>query len=288
MEGHGHTVVEAGRRRRQGAALFVPVRAIDGDTDWRPALAGVDAVVHLAGLAHCPEAGQAEYFTVNDAGTRRLVEACEEFGIGAFVHLGSIAAREGIDAYGASKRAGEDHVRRFAEAQGRVGIILRPPLVYGHDAPGNWERLQRLAATDLPLPLGRVKNRRSLCSVGNLCDAISAALDGALRNAASGTYEIADREQASLGAIVTWLRAGMGKPPRLLPVPPSILRKAARAGGRARLAEALLDDLTVDPADFMRAFGWNPPEAMRNAIETSGRLYALRRKEVRKASSEEP
>ncbi|MFC6490953.1 NAD-dependent epimerase/dehydratase family protein, partial [Nitratireductor sp. GCM10026969] len=129
----GHTVVEAGRNRREGTPQFVPVGAIDGETDWSPALAGADAVVHLAGVAHRPDAAEAAYFTVSDVGTGRLVEACAGIGVKAFVFLGSIAAREAADAYGASKRAGEEHVRRFCEGADRAGIVLRPPLVYGFD-----------------------------------------------------------------------------------------------------------------------------------------------------------
>src|SRR5690606_9962280 len=108
-------------------------------------------------------------------------------------------------------------VRRFAQA-GKVGVILRPPLVYGHDAPGNWGKLQRLAASRLPLPFGAVANRRSLCSVGNLCHAIVVATEAALKGTGSGTYEIADRDMVSLTEILTWLRAGMGKPSGLAPV----------------------------------------------------------------------
>ncbi|MFC6490148.1 hypothetical protein ACFP9U_19505, partial [Nitratireductor sp. GCM10026969] len=102
----------------------------------------------------------------------------------------------------------------------------------------------------------------------------------------SGTYDIADREQVSLRTILTRLRAGMGRPPRLLPFPPSIMRLGLRAAGRGQLAETLLGDLTVDPSNFMQVFGWRPPETTGDAIEASGRQYATTAGRVRRASSE--
>jgi len=278
----GHDVVQAGRRPHGTAGPFVPVGDIGPMTDWSAALTGVDAVIHLAGLAHREDAGEAEFFAVNDAGTEKLARACETARTKALVLLSSIAAREterkpqDANAYGRSKLASEAHVRRFAEGGG-VGIALRPPLVYGHDAPGNWRKLQRLAASGLPLPFGAVRNRRSMCSVGNLCNAIITAVETGLNGAGSGIYEIADREVVSLADILTWLRAGMGRPRRLLPVPAGMLSALADLAGKRKLRAALLDDLTLDPSAFMRVFAWSPHETAEEAIRQSGRLYALGR-----------
>lgn len=283
LAGQGYAVVEAGRRPGPHGAPFVATGAIDGDTDWRAALEGADAVVHLAGLAHRPGAPEADFAAVNDHGTRRLAEQAAGADVRAIVHVGSIAARpagpaaERDGGYGRSKRAGEAHVLGFAEG-GRTGIVLRPPLVYGFDAPGNWQRLQKLAASGLPLPFGAVGNRRSLLAVENLCSAVAAALATGLRGAASGSYEIADEGTVSLADMLRALRRGMGIPARLVPVPAALLRLGARATGRAHLAGMLLDDLTVDPLPFMRAFGWQPAIATRQGMEESGRRFMTTRR----------
>ncbi|WEX09983.1 NAD-dependent epimerase/dehydratase family protein [Chelativorans sp. AA-79] len=273
-----HEVVEAGRRPRPDAPRFIAVGEIGPATDWSQALADVDAVIHLAGLAH-REAAEAEFFTVNDAGTRRLAEACHKAGVKVLMILSSIAAREAerdprsSNAYGRSKLASETHARGFAESGG-AGIILRPPLVYGHDAPGNWQRLQRLAASTTPLPFGAVRNRRSMCSVGNLSHAMVTSVEAALGGTGGGTFEVADREVVSLAQILRWLRAGMDMPHRLLPVPVSLMQAAARVAGREKLKTALLDDLTLDPSAFIRVFAWSPPETAEEAVKRSGQLYA--------------
>jgi nucleoside-diphosphate-sugar epimerase len=279
LAARGHVAIEAGRRPRPGAENLFIVGEIGPHTDWQAALRNVDAVVHLAGLAHREDAGEAEFFAVNDGGTRRLAEASEAAGVKALIAVSSIAAREATaepgraGLYGRSKLAGEAHVLRFAEGKG-AGIVLRPPLVYGHDASGNWQRLQRLAASGLPLPFGAVANRRSLCAVGNLCHAIATAVEAGLGGAGSGVYEMADRETVSLTQILAWLRAGMKAPGWLAPVPSGLLRTAALATGQRKLAASLLDDLTVDPSGFIRAFAWSPPERAEEAIRRSGELYA--------------
>lgn len=287
LTGQGYAVVEAGRRPGPHGVPFVATGDIHGGTEWRAALEGADAVVHLAGLAHRPDALEADFLAVNDDGTRRLAEQAAEADVRAIVHVGSIAARlaepaaERDNGYGRSKRAGEAHVLRFAEG-GRTGITLRPPLVYGFDAPGNWQRLQRLAASGLPLPFGAVDNRRSLLAVENLCSAVAAALATGLRGAATGSYEIADEGTVSLADMLRALRRGMGIPARLVPMPAALLRLGARATGRAHLAGMLFDDLTVDPLPFMRAFGWKPQIATRKGMEESGRRFMTTRRPGRR------
>ena len=278
LQRRGHTGIEAGRNRRSGADSHVFISDIGPDSDWTGKLHAVDAVVHLAGLAH-RKASDDDFFSVNDAGTKRLVEACQYSGVRSFVLLSSIAARRAeeapdrANAYGRSKLAGERHVIEAVRQDGMTGIALRPPLVYGHDAPGNWRRLQQLSGSGLPLPFGSIHNHRSHCSIDNLCNAILVALEAALQDRGSGIYEIADREQVSLAQIITWLRQGMEKGPGLVPVPAGMLHGGLRLLGQAKLIEALLDDLVLDPSSFMREFNWTPPENAKEAIRKSGRLF---------------
>lgn len=281
LEAAGYSVVEAGRKQRAGAATHVTISELGPATDWFGKLDGIEAVVHLAGVAH-RKAPDEQFFAVNDGGTRQLVEACRTAGIGAFVLLSSIAARTAerspgrANAYGQSKLAGEHHVLDAAMAGAFTGIILRPPLIYGHDAPGNWHRLQRVAACGLPLPFGSVRNRRARCSIDNLCSAILAAVDAGLQGRGSGVWEISDEDLVSLAEALAWLREGMGKRAGLVPVPSGMLHAVLTALGQKKLNESLLDDLVLDPSPFMHAFGWTPPEKAEEAIRKSGRLFANR------------
>lgn len=274
----GHEVVEAGRRPGGHGAAFVDVGEIGAATRWDEALAGADAVVHLAGLAHrdtSENVDQDLYFEINERGTARLAEAAAQAGVGCFVLVSTIFAKFAEarpSAYARSKLAAEEHVRRLA-SEAMSAIVLRPSLVYAHDAAANWHRLQKLAVSGLPLPFGSVANRRALCAVANLCEAIAVAVEAGLREKVSGTFEVADEKLVSLAQILTWLRRGMGLPPRLVPVPPALLRLAGTATGKSALVATLLDDQIVDVSEFSRRFGWKPPVASEIGIAESGRLF---------------
>ncbi|TKT75385.1 NAD-dependent epimerase/dehydratase family protein [Aquamicrobium sp. LC103] len=279
----GHAVVEAGRRPGGGDPSSVHVGEIGAATDWREALSGADAVVHLAGLAHRDTgAGDDDaYFEINDRGTERLTKAAEEAGIRAMVLVSSIFAKLAEvrpSAYARSKLLSEAHVLRLNEHSGQTGIVLRPSLVYAHNAAANWRRLQRLAATGLPLPFGAIRNRRSLCAVENLCSAIVASVEAGLRGEGGGSYEIADEEIVSLADIIAYLREGMGMSKRLVPVAPSALEFVARLAGKSHVAATLFSDIVVDPADFIKTFDWRPPVTTPEGVARSGREFIAARR----------
>jgi UDP-glucose 4-epimerase len=250
-------------------------------------LAGADMVVHLAGLAHVNGAAatEAAFMAANAGATQALALAAARAGTPAFIHLGSLAAitenaspalvdddtdGEPQTAYGRSKRAAEAHVRELA-GRGVFAVSLRPPLIVGAEAKGNWRALQRLAATGLPLPFARVGNARSMVGIATLTQAIAHLCARDWPGEASGDYCIADREALSLPEIVTALRRGMGLPPRLFPLPPALLSGTARLLGRERQAAGLLGTLRVDASRFRRTFGFTEPQGLTEAIEESGR-----------------
>ncbi|KFB08817.1 NAD-dependent epimerase/dehydratase [Nitratireductor basaltis] len=252
----------------------VVVGEIGPRTDWSRALVGADAVVHLAGPAHGRVRDDAAFFSTSDAGTARLLEAMEEADLPVMVNMSSIAARraeeegDGASAYGRSKLAGERRVSGFAKGGGLLAISLRPPLVYGADAPGNWARLMRLARLPLPLPFASVNAARSFCAVENLCDAIISALEaGASGAKGAGVYEICDAETVTLAEVLTLLRAGAGRRAHLVPVPVGLLRSGIEAAGMHQLAEQLFDPLLLDASPFAERFGWQPPVAAPDAIK---------------------
>ena len=171
--------------------------------------------------------------------------------------------------YGRSKLASENHVKVFG-GSGRCGIVLRPPVVYGTGAQGNWRLLQRLAASGVPLPFGAVSNRRTLVAAENLADAIVRLVSLPLAELKSGAYMISDNESVSLMEILTWLRTGMAMSPRLIPVPPALLELSLKAVGREKIAKSLLGNLEIDSRLFRETFGWSPAVHPREGITRAG------------------
>ena len=284
----GHSVRAA---MRQPADIFprsVEVIAVSDLTrplEWRPLLKNVETVVHLAGIAHAgPEIAEQAYDRVNRLATAELASAAKASGIGHLVFMSSIRAQSGpastdvlretdaprpTDAYGRSKLGAEDAVR----AAGVPFTILRPVLIYGPDVKGNFARLMALARGPWPLPLGLCRNRRSLLSRRNLIDAIHLALASPV--AKGEAYIVADPAPLTLSEIVTALRAGEGRRPGLLPVPPALITLAASVLGRADEWQRLGGMLVADPAKLIGA-GWKPASDTRTDLAALARAISPR------------
>jgi nucleoside-diphosphate-sugar epimerase len=264
-------------------AEAIRIEGIHGRTDWREALAGVDAVVHAAAVAHRGRGHQATsgevYDEVNARGTLALAEAAERAGVRTFVFLSSITvngtstngrglfteddppAEQGV--YELSKRRAEEGLAALSERTGLGVTVVRPPLVYGLPAKGNVALLLGAMRRGLPLPLASVGNRRAFVAVDTLVDFIAGRLtrtDGGFE-----TFIVADEGHVSTPDFVTSLGLAAGLKPRLLPFPVGALRTGLKFAGRGALVESLLDSLEVD-ISRARATGWSPRSGTREGL----------------------
>ncbi|MEQ8194754.1 MAG: SDR family oxidoreductase [Rhodospirillales bacterium] len=257
----------------------VAVGTIDGETDWSWALEGIDLVVHLAGRAHVmhetePDA-RAAYFRTNVEGTRRLAEMAAAKGIARLVFLSSIKVNgertagapftetdtpAPEDDYGQTKWRAERTLSEIAVRTGLQTVILRPPLVYGPGVKGNFLTLLKACAKGLPLPLGAIHNRRSFVYVGNLVDAVITCLFH--DNAAGQTFLIRDGNDVSTPALIRLASDSLDVRPRLIPIPPGLLRLTGALTGRGGAVSRLTDSLVVDDAEIRSVLGWMPPYSM--------------------------
>jgi nucleoside-diphosphate-sugar epimerase len=287
----GHEVRAAVRRPPAPPFPLGVEPVLHGDFEagvaWRPLAAGMDFVVHVAGIAHGGRGiAPGRYDRVNRDATAQLADAARAAGIKRLVFVSSIRAQTGpaadriltetdeprpTDPYGRSKLFAETALRD----SGVPFTVLRPVLVYGPGVRGNLRRLIAAAALPVPLPFGAFTKRRSLVGVQNLAAAIAHVLRHA---AASGeTYLVADPQALSLAEMVAALRRGLGRSPGLISVPPMLVRFALAALGSGADWDALGGQLVVDPAKLI-ATGWRPEPDTRRAL---GELTALARGTVR-------
>lgn len=286
--GDGHQIRVAVRRSADWPAGVEPVRIGDladpvaggAQTDWSAAVAGMDAVVHLAALAHQRGADAATITRVNTDAAIALGRAAAAAGVRRFVFLSSVKAlaedsgarplrdddppRPG-DAYGRAKLAAE----RGLAALGLSLVVLRPPLVHGPGVKANFHSLLRLASgrSRLPLlPLGGMRNQRSLIHVDHLADAIAVAV---ARRDVTGAFLVADQPALSTSALITELASGAAHPPRLMTLPAWVWRLAAVLPGTRGYARRLAGSLAVDDQPFRAAFDWRPPCDSRAALRAT-------------------
>lgn len=264
---------------------------LGADADWRAAVAGVDAVIHAAARAHVMKDNAvdrlAAYRSVNTAGTLNLARQAAEAGVRRFVFVSSIKVNgeqtlpssaflfncENLrpnDAYGISKHEAEVGLLQISKETEMEVVIIRPPLVYGPGAKGNLASMLRWLQRGLPLPLGAAtENRRSLVALDNLVDLIVTCIDHPA--AANETFLVSDGEDLSTTDLLRRLGSAMGKPARLLPVPPILLQGAAKLLGKVDVAQRLLGNLQVDISYTCETLGWRPlisvDEGLRRAVQ---------------------
>jgi nucleoside-diphosphate-sugar epimerase len=237
--------------------------------DWRPLLRNIDAVVHLAGIAHVSEEiADAQYDRANRLATKELaLAAAMTPDIRRLIFVSSIRAQSGptsdhtltendppmpTDAYGRSKLAAETFVRGY----GVPATVLRPVVIYGEEARANIAQLIKIAGLPFPLPFGAFDNQRSLLALDNMISAIRFVLD--TPSTAGETYLVSDPSPVSLADMIAILRRGRGRAPNLISVPPEWIGAALRAAGKNDIWERIGSSLIADSAK-LRAAGWQPP-----------------------------
>jgi len=275
-----------------------PVRAADlaDRAALRAACRGVEAVVHLAARAHIMRDTVADPLTefrrVNVDGTRALLAEALDAGVTRFVYASSAkAVGEGsarcwdehtparpVDPYGSSKFEAEQAVRELAA--GIHAPILRLPLLYGANVRANMLSLFRLVDRGAPIPLGGIRNRRSLAYTGNVVAAIETVLTAPAARGA--TVFASDDDDVSTPELVRRIAAALGRPARLLPFPHTLFRLAARAGdviSRALpfpLTTAAVDRLTGSlcmDVSALERLGWTPRYTMAQGLADAAAWY---------------
>lgn len=293
----GRPVAAALRARGADLPAEVSVRVIGGigaSTDWSGALRGVGTVVHCAGLAHVLDrerAADAEpYFEVNERGSATLARAAAAAGVKRLVFLsstkvhGDATGRRVIgesdapapgDPYGASKWRAELALSDIAARTGLELVILRPPLVYGPGVKANFARLVDWIDRGVPLPLGAIRNRRSLVSIENLCAAIDCAL--VHPRAPGGTFIVTDGEDVSTPELIRRLARALDTRARLIAVPPLLLRLAATLAGRGADYERLAGDAAFSSRRLREQLGFSPPQSLDDGLRELARAYRVER-----------
>jgi len=260
-----------------GCADAVLMAGLDGTTNWRASLQGIDVVIHAAARAHvmCDESLDplTEYRSVNVLGTLNLARQAADVGVRRFVFISSIKvngestipghpftaddAPAPEDAYGISKAEAESELRQLAEESGMEVVIIRPPLVYGPRVKGNFSSLLRAVTSGLPLPFGSLtKNRRSLVALDNLVDLILTCVDHP--NAANQIFLVSDGEDLSIVELLQRLGKALNRPARLLRVPTGFLTLAACFFGKMVIVKRLMGSLQVDISKTVTLLEWKP------------------------------
>ena len=137
--------------------------------------------------------------------------------------------------------------------------------MYGREVKGNLLRLKKLIYSNLPIPLGLIKNQRSLIGMDNLIDLLTKCINHP--NAAGKIFLASDDEHLSTPDLIRCMASAMGKPTRIFPIPLFILKLFAKILGKQNEIDRLLGSLKVDNTYTKKVLNWKPPYTVFEGIK---------------------
>ncbi len=277
-----HAITGMVRERVSSIDFDCLIADMNSISDLSTELADINCVIHCAARAHIiTELGidtLASYRQTNTVGTLKLARQAAEAGVNRFIFISTIGVN-GLfttkpftcldepnpqEPYSISKYEAEIGLKIIAEETGMEVVIIRPPLVYGANAPGNFGKLAVLAEKNLPLPLGGINNKRSLIGIDNLTDLIKTCIEHP--RAANQTFLVSDDYDVSTSDLLTSMIMATGKSPFLLPIPVGVLRFCAGLLGKKSVIERMSSNLQVDISHTKNTLSWRPPVSFEEGI----------------------
>ena len=210
---------------------------------------GTNSVIHLAGKAHDTKKALNPdvYYGGNYELSKYLFDAFINSSAQKFIFISSVKASadqvsdilKEIDIpnpqthYGKSKLMAEEYIQNQSLPAGKTYYILRPCMIHGPSNKGNLNLLFNIAKKGIPWPLGAYENKRSFCSIDNICFVIQELIEN--ENIPSGVYNIADDDPLSTNELIRLIAESQGKKCHIWHFPKNIITLLAKLGDFIKL-----------------------------------------------------
>lgn len=245
-----------------------------------------NAVIHLAGKAHDLKntSKPDEYYQVNTELTKKVFDAFLISEAKVFITLSSVKAvadelecalteehiPNPITHYGKSKLLAEQYILSKEIPKDKRVYILRPCMIHGPGNKGNLNLLFALISKGLPWPLGAFKNKRSFCSIENLCFIIKELIERDV--IPSGVYNVADDEALSTNDLIKLISKSQNKSPKVLNISVRFIKMFAKIGDMLHLPlnserlQKLTESYLVSNAKIKMALGKELPVSAKDGL----------------------
>jgi nucleoside-diphosphate-sugar epimerase len=203
-----------------------------------------NVVLHSAGKAHdlknvsTPD----DYYIVNTELTKQIFDSFLSSSATVFITFSSVkSVAEFADLeltvsynpnpkthYGKSKLLAERYILSKKIPYSKRVYILRPCMIHGPGNKGNLNLLYKIVNKGLPWPLGSFENKRSFCSIDNLCFIINELIEN--EKIPSGVYNIADDEPISTNELINLISTCLEKKTNIWNIPQSLIKLLSKIG----------------------------------------------------------
>jgi GlcNAc-P-P-Und epimerase len=240
----------------------------------------IDMFIHVAGKAHSTLTTKEEtqaFFEVNYELTKRITTTIDQnkIELNTFVFISTVAVYgleegcdineeatiKGITPYAQSKRLAEEHLQKWSKESGVNLIILRLPLIFGENAPGNLGAMERAVKGRYYFQIGKGEARRSMVHAKQLAEFLPTLIGK------SGIYHLTDGEHSSYNEVAQYFAKKYKR--RIVNVPILPFKIIARVGDlipKFPLTSYRLDKLsqalTFSDQKARRELGWKGTNAL--------------------------
>lgn len=255
---------------------------------WDESLFNVDVVIHAAARTHVMKDAENElhnFKLVNTLGTLKLAKRAASAGVKRFVFISTIKVNgeqtplghpftpddipNPADGYAISKYEAEKGLLALSKESKMEIVIIRPVMVYGPSPKGNFLSLINFVRKEIPLPLGCVKNLRSIVSVENLVDFI--LISSHHKAAANQIFLISDGRDLSTPQLISKIAFAMGVKCRIIKIPLWLVNLLLISIGKGAYSSRLFNSLQVDISKSLLFLDWTPPA---NIDQSLARAFA--------------
>jgi nucleoside-diphosphate-sugar epimerase len=241
----------------------------------------IDMLIHAAGKAHSTSTTKEEtqaFFEVNFELTKKITETVDEsqievntlvfistvavYGIEEGFEINEDAALNGNSPYAHSKRMAEEHLQQWAKDTGVNLIILRLPLIFGENAPGNLGAMEKAIKGRYYFQIGKGEAKRSMVHAKQLAEFLPSLLGK------SGIYHLTDGKHNTYEEIALYFARKHKR--RIWSLPSTALKIFAKFGDaipnfplNSNRLSKLSMSLTFSDEKARRELGWNGTNALK-------------------------
>jgi len=210
----------------------------------------IDCIIHLSGKAQDIKKTTSilEYFDINVDLTKQIFDLFLKSSASKFIFLSSVkaAADKVMGAfitedtvsnpqtpYGKSILEAEQYILEQSLPPGKQIYILRLCMVHGPGNKGNLNLLYQVVSKYIPWPLGSFENKRSFCSIDNLCFIVKELVER--NDIPSGIYNISDDDPISTNELIQLIAISQNSRSLILHLPKKLIKWVANLGDLCKL-----------------------------------------------------
>tara|TARA_B100000676_G_scaffold90017_1_gene89767 strand:- start:1528 stop:2493 length:966 start_codon:yes stop_codon:yes gene_type:complete len=248
----------------------------------------IDIIIHLAAITHDYNKKYEDYLNTNVNGVTNIVNLGAKISAKLIIMLSSIKVNgEGFyqnnikyneksipqpsDFYGKSKLESENILIEQCKKNNISYVILRPPLIYGDGVKGNLLNLMKYIDRNIPMPIIKSKNIRSMLSINNLIEALVKIINN--KNTHNDMYLISDNIPVSPKNLYNNISKNLNKKLYTFTINKYLLKIFLWPIGKSYLIDKISSSLIIDNTKIKKALKWTPSVSFDQEVKNMVKGY---------------